>query len=520
MGKASRSRRARQAIAEIKREEELRVAALKKKKNIINIITAAVCVVLCAVFIATVAILSTAKTNGTFLRRETAIQSDNIKFNGATFTYFLNYQYTDFVNQYSSNLASYGLDTQTDLRDQETSDGQNWFEYMAERTEANLTEILLLAEKAKSEGMALDENDKKEIDAFFEDVKKYAKESNLSEKEYIHAMYGEGVNTDDIRDGLEISMLATKYYTEKIDSVKYTDKDIDEYYNDNINDFRKVDYKYYNFVPNVTEDMTDKEMQAEYDKVEGYAKRLAAAKTPAEYDSILKTILKERDMTDTNIDTAVTNSSLTGMTYDESFDISKWAFDSKTKVNETKIYPSNNSRAVYMVTQLPHRNEGETRSVRHILIALESYETDDEAKKKAEEVLAEYNKGDKTAESFGKLAEKYTEDPGSKSTGGLYENFSEGTMVEPFEKWSFDKSRKTGDTGIVKTDYGYHVMYYVDAGEPVWKSEVTLALKDSAYSALYNELEKTYTVKLNDKILDKIPTIKITTGTDETGLEK
>jgi hypothetical protein len=41
-------------------------------------------------------------------------------------------------------------------------------------------------------------------------------------------------------------------------------------------------------------------------------------------------------------------------------------------------------------------------------------------------------------------------------------------MVEPFENWCFDETRKTGDTGLVKTTYGYHIMYYVSA-QPQWE---------------------------------------------------
>ena len=38
-------------------------------------------------------------------------------------------------------------------------------------------------------------------------------------------------------------------------------------------------------------------------------------------------------------------------------------------------------------------------------------------------------------------------------------------MVKPFQDWSLDESRQTGDTGIVKTDYGYHIMYFVGLGD-------------------------------------------------------
>ena len=64
-------------------------------------------------------------------------------------------------------------------------------------------------------------------------------------------------------------------------------------------------------------------------------------------------------------------------------------------------------------------------------------------------------------ESFGELAATYSSDGGSSTNGGLYEDVHPGQMVTEFNDWCFDASRKPGDTGIVKTSYGYHVMYFV-----------------------------------------------------------
>ena len=40
-------------------------------------------------------------------------------------------------------------------------------------------------------------------------------------------------------------------------------------------------------------------------------------------------------------------------------------------------------------------------------------------------------------------------------------------MEKPFEEWCFAEGRKTGDYGLVKTEFGYHIMYFVK-GEEVW----------------------------------------------------
>ena len=54
---------------------------------------------------------------------------------------------------------------------------------------------------------------------------------------------------------------------------------------------------------------------------------------------------------------------------------------------------------------------------------------------------------------------------GSVENGGLYEDIYPGKMVDEFDAWCFDPARQPGDTGIVKTSYGYHIMYFSSTGE-------------------------------------------------------
>ncbi len=124
-------------------------------------------------------------------------------------------------------------------------------------------------------------------------------------------------------------------------------------------------------------------------------------------------------------------------------------------------------------------------NVRHILISFKGGTTDkngnttysatekEAARKEAYAILdkwhAEYgvNTSDlkKGEEAFAALAEKHSTDPGSNTNGGLYEEIVPGQMVTTFNDWCFDKDRKPGDTGVVATEYGYHVMYYSGVSE-------------------------------------------------------
>ena len=150
--------------------------------------------------------------------------------------------------------------------------------------------------------------------------------------------------------------------------------------------------------------------------------------------------------------------------------------------------------ADYYAEQEITKESGKFVNVRHILVMPQTNGTDAEgnaistdedwatAETHAQEILDLWLNGEKTEESFATLANEHSEDPGSNTNGGLYENVYVGQMVPEFEGWCFDTSRKTGDYGIVKTDYGYHVMYYVDSAE-IW---FTTAQGDMINAALEN----------------------------------
>ena len=140
-------------------------------------------------------------------------------------------------------------------------------------------------------------------------------------------------------------------------------------------------------------------------------------------------------------------------------------------------------------------------SVRHILLAPEGEKdaygkvtaTDaawEACRVKAQKLLDDYLKGGKIDENaFAELAKQHTEDGGSKDNGGLYEGFFKGQMVKPFEDWSFDASRKYGDTGLVKADFGYHIMFFVKT-EVVWTAYADYELRMEACNKILDELLK------------------------------
>lgn len=95
----------------------------------------------------------------------------------------------------------------------------------------------------------------------------------------------------------------------------------------------------------------------------------------------------------------------------------------------------------------------------------------------AQRIYDEWQTGDRSQDSFAQYAMDYSVD-GSASVGGLYEDVYQGQMVENFENWCFDAARKPGDHGLVRTQYGYHIMYYVGDTQ-IWYATAETDLIDS-----------------------------------------
>ena len=143
--------------------------------------------------------------------------------------------------------------------------------------------------------------------------------------------------------------------------------------------------------------------------------------------------------------------------------------------------------------------------VRHVLIMPEGADSSnirtetfeesawESSRVKAEELLAQWEQGDKSEESFAQLAMAHSQD-GSAMDGGLFTGVTKGQMVEAFENWCFDASRQAGDYGLVKTEFGYHLMFFVSS-RPVYVDYARSDLQNAYGQELLNKAVSKYPVE-------------------------
>ena len=158
--------------------------------------------------------------------------------------------------------------------------------------------------------------------------------------------------------------------------------------------------------------------------------------------------------------------------------------------------------AYYAENKETYENQGKIQAnninVRHILIQPEGEQdtwTDESWAAAEAQAQALYDQWllDPSEDAFAALATDNTMDPGSAETGGLYEEVAPGDMVAEFNDWCFDAERQIGDSGIVKTSYGYHIMYFV--GQTETRAWYDTAAEELVYKMLedfMNECQQAY----------------------------
>ena len=411
------------------------------------------------------------------------------------YNYYYNSIYQNYL-QYAQQ-GYYQLDTTKDFSKQYTTNAKGkkvtWEQMFKDDTVDRLQYILALYHAGVENGVELNKEQKDQIKQQVSDLKKSASESEQSVDEYISEQFGDYCGLATIKKMLTQAFIANNYYRQFLIDNKPTEKEVNAYFKKNKDNFTQVNIGYIPIPYNADDGTARAKAEKEAAKYAKQVKNLDDLKllVPKACKDLIKQYVAagQYEDEDSCAEAIAGMLEVSVVKSDTSFpDGAKdWLFSSKTKKNTTTTFTDANNAVVYILLKISDVSikDDVTYSVRHILVKPETGKEKEEssdtnstpkytkaqwdaAKKKADKYLAEYKKGKKNELSFATLAEEYSDDTESTSKGssgmygGLYDGVSLGQMVPSFEKWATDKSRKYGDTGIVKSDFGYHIMFFVE----------------------------------------------------------
>ena len=418
--------------------------------------------IICLVLVIAIVTFFSMLTSGYFAGHTTAATVGSHKLSPAMVNYFYKEAYNSMSSQYG-DMMSYIIDSNTPLNEQyyDEENGITWADALIEQGLNSAARIYAIYDEAVANGETLSDDDQSSIDATVSNLSVYATYYGYSNVNgYLAAMYGTGCNEKNFREFLSIETLANNYSQKVYDTPVYTEDELAADYAADPNAYDTVDYRVF-AVTDALFDEEDEEKLADLKKTAA-DELLAAAEEgdeafiQAAYDHASEDTKENYEDDSYTLRTDVGHSDS---------DLSNWLFESDRKTGDATCVETSGT---YYVAIFESRDTHDYAlpNVRHILISVS--DTTDEAamataKETAEKLLAEYEAGEHTEDAFAAIGDAAYAD-GTAAESARYEDITPGQMVEDFENWCFDASRQVGDTGIVESTYGYHVMYFSGFG--------------------------------------------------------
>lgn len=463
-----------------------------------------------------VAVLATKIYGGYQDKHGTYVTVGEHEVQRAEYEYYYYSSINSLYSYYGNYLSYMGLDLSQPLDQQTYMDDMTWKDYFDQQAVEQLKQVYALTEEAEAAGFEYDAA--ADVDAAVESLETSAGDADMTVSEYVKASYGSLATLDNVKSFVEKSSIATAYYNSVEDATEVTSDEVNAYYDENKDNYDSVDYLICKIEADMPEEETEaaetdaveteiaesetlsEEEQAAKEAEEEAVKAAAMEEAKAKADEMLTQVTDESSFsplyadyaTDNTVEFEKTNVKKSAVSPTA---VAEWLFDNARQAGDKTVIEDSTNNAYYVVYfKERYLDHAKTVDVRHILIRADAETTDDmtdeekttaeenaksEAKKKAEDVYEEWKNGDATEDSFAALANTYSEDTGSNTNGGLYEAVTQGQMVTSFNDWIFDVARKPGDTDIVESEYGYHIMYFVGDNAEQWYVNIENTLRSN-----------------------------------------
>lgn len=517
-----------------KEKKALKEAAAKKRNTILGITGGIILAVL------VVALL--VWNSGVIARHTTALEVNGHKYTVADMDFYYhrlasNAYYNELSTaQFYEQMAAQGQDFGTytpafdlsqDLKTQYVDEEktQSFHDYFLEQAKSEVTRLTALSDAAKSAGYTPTEDAQTQIDTLLSSLDAEARSNNVSGRSaYLRMVFGRTVTDKVYRDNMAMAILAEDYSTTTQNGLTdYSDDDLKAYYNENTSLYNSYDYDYAYFDGTPVKETDDdnnpieptdaqktEAMAAAKEKAEGLVAAVKAAPAEGETATSFATAAAVYNISGTTRTRYLAASHFAGSVYAD------WLMDPARQDGDIEMFEAEGNGYYVIQFHASYFYDEPTVDVRHILIRAETdegAETNeygvaiptqaqmDAAKAKAEDLMKQFNLGEKTADSFGEMAEEHSDDgrdsEGNLQTeGGLYSGVHKGDMVQNFNDWIFDAARKEGDVGLVENAgpgyYGWHVVYFQASHEPEWKSQAKTTKGNADKTAWSESVQEGY----------------------------
>lgn len=186
----------------------------------------------------------------------------------------------------------------------------------------------------------------------------------------------------------------------------------------------------------------------------------------------------------------------------------KWLSSKSRKINDVKYFVEDDGVSIYIMLKPMAVDDDRRVSIRMFTMKVPGKDDFDKATtaekfeviQKTQALYIKWRSGAATEESFIKPVKEKSEDEQTRENGGLLSDISNTgfDFVKPITDWCFAPIRKPGDSVVLTTSFGCHILYFVDGGMPNWSEEARKYFIEKNTTQLFNELIRECRVVQND----------------------
>ena len=508
---ASSKKKLRKAEQEVKLTERQRKEQSDAKKLKIYSIAFTVLIIAIIAVTLTVIVWQAVDNAGIIPKWTTALTIGEHKLNCVEMNYYYRYAISAYVQNMGGSVdtvkALFGVDMTLPLDQQPYYDeGRTWADYFQEQAIDLAISDYTMYDEAMAAGYTLTAEEQDSLNTEFLLIETNASSGGYpSTDEYVRAYYGNGSDYESYKAFINKNALAESYRASKTETMEVSEEEINKYNTEHFDEYSSFSYSYYSvlytsYLTGGTENAdtgeityTDEQHAASKDAAKAAAEELKAATTNEEtFNAAIANLSVNKGAEKAPTATAQTNVMFESVPEE----YREWIKSADRKAGDVEIfdrittsYDENDketkTQTGYTVVCFTERNNNEEKldNVRHILIALPvdevtgaestSAETFEQTKAEADAVYSEWEASAKDIAAFENLVEQYSAD--NQAEGGLYENISlydnifNGSFTAEARNWAVDPARTVGETAIVESEAGYHIMYYVGESEETYR---------------------------------------------------
>lgn len=195
----------------------------------------------------------------------TFIKIGDREVTGLEFDYYYNATKNNYLSTYSSLLPYMGVDINGNFEDDLYTDQLTWRDYFRQSAAEQMREVSALVDDANASGFTYDLSE--DYANALASLQQGAASSGVSLSEYYKSAFGQYATQANVEPFIRNGLLASAYYSELLEVNTPTEEEIDAYYEENVLDYDKVDYRSFVFTADLDVDATEEQITSAMDEL-------------------------------------------------------------------------------------------------------------------------------------------------------------------------------------------------------------------------------------------------------------